>query len=174
MKREELEDLVRPALEKLKEDFSETGELQEEFVITTACLRMTNTASSISILFSEKMAETEIGKTQIKRGLAGILCWGAILSWVLEVCTPLREDLQEGDSPWQPEVKHCGVLTSTMLQYKISQVMLDFFLSNETEVGTDEEDPNFILLSDIFSLVDLVCTRLNIDFLEVLNEPVSL
>lgn len=174
MKREELEDLINPVMEAVRIKFEDVHIMQEEDLVTYACLSITETTSEIAKAFVTKDVQTTSGKKLVTNNLAKILCWTVALSWLLEVGTPLREELQDKDSPWQPEVRQDGILATTMIQYKTTQLMLDYFLAEKEPVVEGEDHPDFILVTDIFSLVEVLALRLNIKFEDLLNLSVRL
>lgn len=174
MKKEELEDLVNPVMEAVRIKFEDVNIMQEEDLVTYACLSITETTSEIAKAFVTKDVQTAAGKRIVTNNLGRIICWTVALSWLLDVGTPLREELQDKESPWQPEVRHDGILATTMIQYKTTQLMLDYFLAKKEPPEEGEEDPDFLLVSDIFSLVEVLALRLNIKFEDLLNLSVKL
>ncbi len=157
----ELEDLQIKAMSMLPDIFKQS-EIQEEDVVTFIASSLSTSTSLIIHMFSVREVDEKIVKTN----LYSILFWTSVYAHILNITLPYREDLMSVESadPWPDEVLHCGILASLMLQYKASELTLDYYLSEKHDIEEMQS-----CLWDVVSLVDVLAERIGVTFKEVLN-----
>lgn len=156
----ELEELQVRVVDTLGRQFPGVKHIQEDDVVSKACVEMTVQVTELVKLFSKKESDLEQALTHLKT----LLSWVILYSYVIQVECPLNKEIVEGAEVWPNEVIHCGILSSLMLQGKLSELTLDYFLLESASMESKED-----LVLDILSLIHVLAERTGYSFEEVIG-----